>query len=214
VVSAYVRQYQRLWHLFSDRRRPGSCRRSVQMLRGTGREKGIKGSVSIRLASHVRFGRRGGRTHHHAWQHLLDGTYCGSRWAVFVDGDHKRTLAAPALFGELSVIYGQRAYSRLASWSIIVAQMARSSSRSTLRYLTVWLSRRPVTTYHAGAWEEFMAMEIGHRTAAGTSDGVDTYTSSAAGRRWWFLPGLCDVVYIPTKFSTSCPMIRRPPGLP
>jgi len=102
--------------------------------------------------------------------------------AFFVDGEHKRTLAAPALFGELSVIYGT---ARTAEARVV--EDTRNSSDPVLFTLDkgAWPCPRKHSTRHidAGAWEEFMAMDIRHRTAAETSGGVETYTSSSDAKR-------------------------------
>ena len=71
----------------------------------------------------------------------------------YVDGVHKRTLAAPCLFGELSVIYGTE---RTAE-----ARVVESAAGAPV----LW-------TLDKRSWEEFMAMDIRHRatTAAPPSD--------------------------------------------
>mmetsp|Transcript_4619 Transcript_4619/g.13982 ORF Transcript_4619/g.13982 Transcript_4619/m.13982 type:complete len:532 (-) Transcript_4619:733-2328(-) len=82
--------------------------------------------------------------------------------AFFVDGDHKRTLKAPLLFGELSVIYGTE---RTAEARVVDGP--KDSGAPVL-----W-------TLDKTAWEEFMAMDIRHRAMAEAGAGrVETYTKS------------------------------------
>ena len=67
--------------------------------------------------------------------------------AFFINGDHKRTLKAPVLFGELSVIYGTE---RTAEARVVAGSKGAGEP-------VLW-------TLDKIAWEEFMAMDIRHRS--------------------------------------------------